>query len=95
MSVQLSKSQLINYFTKIDSYNYKCKTCGKTYKTPNGGISNLRTHYAIHINNAVDKVIPGKRKTQTVLLPFNAEPDSIDLDNPDEPQTRDTVSIFI
>ena len=49
MSDSLPKSRLLQYFKKIDRYNYQCRKCGKTYKTPNGGVGNLRAHYFTHV----------------------------------------------
>jgi hypothetical protein len=66
MSLTISKTQLLFYFTKIDAYSYKCKTGNKIYKTSNRGIGNLKTHYATHLKNSLDKIVPGKRKSQTV-----------------------------
>lgn len=87
----ISKSQLLFHFTKIDSYNYKCKTCNRTYKTPNGGIGNMKVHFATHLKNSSYKVVLGKRKLQTGLLPFVIY---AEVDNPDECQTVHIVSIF-
>ncbi|KAE9542349.1 hypothetical protein AGLY_003476 [Aphis glycines] len=36
----ISKNQLLLYFSNIDQLNYKCNTCNKIYKTPNGGKTN-------------------------------------------------------
>lgn len=89
MSNDISKAQLLVYFKKINAYNYICKKCNKPYKTPNGGIGNLKAHYATHLQDVSDKVVPGKRKSQTVL------PCDTDVVNADEPQTIDVVSVSI
>jgi len=47
-------------------HNYICKKCNKPYKTPNGRIGNLKTHYAKHLQDVSDKVVSGKRKSETV-----------------------------
>ncbi|CAI6355620.1 unnamed protein product [Macrosiphum euphorbiae] len=72
MSNDISKAQLLVCFKKINAYNYICKKFNKPYKTPNGGIGNLKTHYATHLQDVSDKVVPGKRKSQTVL-PFPSD----------------------
>lgn len=94
MAVNITKNQLLVFFTKIDSYNYKCKTCNKVYKTPNGGIGNLRTHYSTHLKDPSDKVVSGKRKLQTVLLPMLPNTEVFETD-PDELQTVAIVSVSI
>jgi len=87
MSVNLTKQELLVYFNKIDQYNYLCKKCNKPYKTPNGGIGNLKTHLATH---AKDKEVPGKIITQTILkAKKRARTDN--EDNEDDPQDIDTV----
>jgi len=65
MSVNLTKQELLVYFIKIDKYNYICKKCNNSYKTPNGGICNLRTHLSTHAKVPKDKVLPGKIISQT------------------------------
>jgi len=94
MSVNLSKNQILNYFTKINAYSYKCKMCNITYETPNGGIGNLKTHYATHLKDPLDKVVPGKRKSQTVLPSASFNINSTEVDIPDEPQILDHVINF-
>jgi len=72
----ISKNQLLINFSKIDQVSYKCNLCSKTYKTPNGGVGNLRVHYATHtrVNN-----VSGKRQTLITPLPND---DEQELDNP-------------
>jgi hypothetical protein len=94
MAVNITKNQLLVFFIKIDSYNYKCKTCNKVYKTPNGGIGNLRTHYLTHLKDPSDKVVLGKRKLQTILLPTLPNTETFETD-PDEPQTVAIISVSI
>jgi len=94
MAVNIIKNQLLVFFIKIDSYNCKCKTCNKVYKTPNGGIGNLRTHYLAHLKDPSDKVVLGKRKLQTILLPALPTTETFDTD-PHEPQTVAIVSVSI
>ncbi|KAF0702678.1 zinc finger BED domain-containing protein 4-like [Aphis craccivora] len=69
MSVNITKNPLLVFFIKIDSYNYKFKTCNKVYKTPNGGIGHFRTYYLTHLKDPSDKVVLSKRKLQIILLP--------------------------
>lgn len=40
-----SSSRILQYFTKVSQYLYKCNICTKVYKTPNGGVQNLRSHF--------------------------------------------------
>lgn len=68
-SNEITKNQLLNSFIKINQFNYKCKTCHKTYKTPNGGVGNLKSHFITHLKAPKDKAIPGKINSQLYLLP--------------------------
>lgn len=87
MSVNLTKEELLVYFTKIDKYNYKCKTCNKVYKTPNGGTGNLKTHFSTHLKAPKDKIFPGKRISQSLITVYE------DKDNEDDPQRQDIATV--
>lgn len=85
----VSKNQLLLHFSKIDQLNYKCNLCNKIYKTPNGGVGNLKAHYATHarIND-----VAGKRKRQTLLAPLQS--DDIDADDPIDTSEESTLVII-
>ncbi|CAI6366215.1 unnamed protein product [Macrosiphum euphorbiae] len=86
----ISKCVLLKYFTKIDQFNYTCKKCGKDYKTPNGGVGNLRKHYEIHSIEPQDDVNPNKKaKMQSVIAPLNDPPSLID-----DPVPLESVNII-
>lgn len=58
-----SSSRILQYFTKINQYMYKCNICTKVYKTPNGGVQNLKSHLITEGKKGRDK----KRKLQKTL----------------------------
>lgn len=83
-----SKTVLLKFFTKKDQFNYKCNICGNNYKTPNGGVGNLRKHYENHLREPRDDQTKNKKqKIQSVLLPLN-DPSLID-----DPVPLERVSI--
>lgn len=69
----ISKNQLLLHFSKIDQLNYKCNICNKIYKTPNGGVGNLKAHYATH--SRINYDLTGKRKRQILLTPLQCDDD--------------------
>jgi len=72
------KTVLLKFFTKKDQFNYKCNICGNNYKTPNGGVGNLRKHYENHLREPRDDQTQNKKqKIQSVLVPLN-DPSLID-----------------
>lgn len=73
----ISKNQLLLHFSKIDQLNYKCNLCNKIYKTSNGGVGNLKAHYATH--SRINNDVTGKRKRQILLTPLQSD------DDPDNP----------
>jgi len=85
----ISKNQLLINFSKIDQVSYKCNLCSKIYKTPNGGVGNLRVHYATHtrVND-----VSGKRKRQMLITPLPND-DEQDPDNPGG-TSEETATVF-
>ncbi|KAL4091698.1 hypothetical protein QTP88_026349 [Uroleucon formosanum] len=51
--------------------------CNKIYKTPNGGVGDLKAHYATH--SRINDDLTGKRKRQILLTPLQSD------DDPDNP----------
>lgn len=64
-----SSSRVLQYFTKVSQYLYKCNICTKVYKnkTPNGGVQNLGSHFITEGKKGRDK----KRKSQSTLENIN------------------------
>jgi len=67
-----SSPRVLQYFTKLSQYMYKCNICTKTYKTPNGGVQNLRSHLITEAKKGRD-TNEKKRKLQPTLQNMNTK----------------------